>query len=206
MDGGYDDDKSFIFQTGQRTSLTIPTGDANKDFALLSLRLAPSVDNGVVGSLGQRELINRMQLTLRELGVLAETAGGSTRPGKYLVKLILNGQINANATWTNIGGSSLCQQALHSSNNFIVPNTGETIYSFFVSTVTSEANIISQDLSLVRDLGNSVLGGGTNNTYTASSRSNIYPDGPDHVTVTVANLGASAGAFNARLGWTEAQA
>jgi hypothetical protein len=206
MDGGYDDDKSFIFQTGQRTSLTIPTGDANKDFALLSLRLAPSVDNGVVGSLGQRELINRMQLTLRELGVLAETASGTTRPGKYLVKLILNGQASHNATWTNIGGSSLCQQALHATNDFIVANTGETIYSFFVSTVTGEANIQTQALELVRDLGNSVLGGGTNNTYTANSRSNIYPDGPDHVTVTVANIGSSAGAFNARLGWTEAQA
>ena len=206
MDGGYDDDKSFIFQSGMRTSLTIPTGDANKDFALLSLRLAPSVDNGVVGSLGQRELINRMQLTLSQLEVLAETTTGTTRPGKYLVKLILNGQVNANATWTNIGGSSLCQQALHSSTNFVVPNTGETIYSFFVSTVSAEANIVTQSLEKVRDLGNSILGGGTNNTYTASSRANIYPDGPDHVTVTVANIGASAGAFNARLGWTEAQA
>jgi hypothetical protein len=189
-----------------RNSLTIPTGDANKDYALLSLRLAPSVDNGVVGSLGQRELINRMQLTLSQLEVLAETTTGTTRPGKYLVKLILNGQVNANATWTNIGGSSLCQQALHSSTNFVVPNTGETIYSFFVSTVSAEANIVTQSLEKVRDLGNSILGGGTNNTYTASSRANIYPDGPDHVTVTVANIGASAGAFNARLGWTEAQA
>jgi hypothetical protein len=206
MDGGYDDDKSFIFQTGMRTSLAVPTGDITKDFAMLSLRLAPSVDNGVVGSLGQRELINRMQLTLRELGVLAETVSGSTRPGKYLVKLILNGQVNANATWTNIGGSSLCQQALHSTNNFILPNTGETIYSFFVSTVTNEAEIITRELDMVRDLGNSILGGGVNNTYTASSRANIYPDGPDHVTVTVANLGASVGAFNARIGWTEAQA
>jgi hypothetical protein len=206
MDGGYDDDKSFIFQSGMRNSLTVPTGDATKDFALLSLRLAPSVDNGVVGSLGQRELINRMQLTLRSLGVLAETASGSTRPGKYLVKLILNGQASHNATWVNVGGSSLCQQALHAANDFIVPNTGETIYSFFVSTVTGEANIQTQDLQLVRDLGNSILGGGTTNTYTATSRANIYPDGPDHVTVTVSNIGASAGAFNARLGWTEAQA
>ena len=206
MDGGYDDDKSFIFQTGMRTGLAVPAGDITKDFAMLSLRLAPSVDNGVVGSLGQRELINRMQLTLRELGVLAETASGSTRPGKYLVKLILNGQVNANATWTNIGGSSLCQQALHGATDFIVPNTGETIYSFFVSTVTNEAEIITRELNMVRDLGNSIIGGGTNNTYTASSRANIYPDGPDHVTVTVSNLGSSTGAFNARIGWTEAQA
>jgi len=206
MDGGYDDDKSFIFQAGMRTSLTIPTGDATKDYALLSLRLAPSVDNGVVGSLGQRELINRMQLTLSQLGVLAETASGSTRPGKFLVKLILNGQPDTTVSWQNVGGSSLCQYAFHTSDDYIVPNTGEVIYSFFVSTVTSEANIVTQELGKVRDLGNSILGGGINNTFAASSRANIYPDGPDHVTVTVSNIGSSAGAFNARLGWTEAQA
>jgi hypothetical protein len=189
-----------------RSSLVIPTGDATKDYALLSLRLAPSVDNGVVGSLGQRELINRMQLTLSQLGVLAETASGSTRPGKFLVKLILNGQPDTTVSWQNVGGSSLCQYAFHTSDDFVVPNTGETIYSFFVSTVTNEAEIVTTDLDKVRDLGNSILGGGTNNSFAASSRANIYPDGPDHVTITVSNLGASTGAFNARLGWTEAQA
>ena len=206
MDGGYDDDKSFIFQSGMRTALTIPTGSPDRDYSLLSLRLAPSVDNGVVGSLGQRELINRMQLTLKELGVLAETASGSTRPGKYLVKLILNGQPDTTVSWVNVGGSSLCQYAFHTSDDFIVPNTGETIYSFFVSTVTGEASIVQQDLGAVRDLGNSILGGGINNSFAANSRANIYPDGPDHVTVTVSNIGSSAGSFNARLGWTEAQA
>jgi hypothetical protein len=186
-----------------KTGLAVASGDPSKDLALLSLRLAPSVDNGVVGSLGQRELVNRMQLTLRELGVLAESGNA---PGKFLVKLILNGQPNANANWVNVGGSSLCQYAFHAATDFVVPNTGETVYSFFISTTRSEASVYTQHLDLVRDLGNSILGGGVNNVLAASSRSNIYPDGPDHVTVAISNLGSISGTVNARLGWTEAQA
>ncbi len=202
MDGKYDDDKSFIFQAGMRTALSVPAGSPSNDYALMSLRLAPSVDNGVVGSLGQRELINRMQLTLRQLNILTESGG--TSPAKVLVKIILNGQPSANASWTNVGGSSLCQYAFHSTNNTV--GNGETIYSFFVSAVRGEANIASEDLSLVRDLGNSILGGGTDNTFTANSRTNVYPDGPDHVTIAVSNIGAVPAIVNASLGWTEAQA
>jgi hypothetical protein len=202
MDGGYDDDKSFIFQAGMKTGLSIPSGSPQNDYALMSLRLAPSVDNGVVGSLGQRELINRMQLVLSQIGIMAESGG--TSPGKVLVKIILNGQPSSNATWLNVGGSSLCQYAFHGSNHTV--SNGETIYSFFVTTVRGEAEVNTQDLAAVRDLGNSILGGGTNNTFTANSRANVYPDGPDHVTIAVSNIGAVAVTTNARLGWTEAQA
>ena len=202
MDGGYDDDKSFIFQAGMKTGLSIPSGSPQNDYALMSLRLAPSVDNGVVGSLGQRELINRMQLVLSQIGIMAESGG--TSPGKVLVKIILNGQPSSNATWLNVGGSSLCQYAFHGSNHTV--SNGETIYSFFVTTVRGEAEVNTQDLAAVRDLGNSILGGGINNTLAANSRANVYPDGPDHVTIAVSNIGAVAVTTNARLGWTEAQA
>jgi hypothetical protein len=168
----------------------------------MSLRLAPSVDNGVVGSLGQRELINRMQLVLSQIGIMADSGG--TSPGKVLVKIILNGQPSSNATWLNVGGSSLCQYAFHGSNHTV--SNGETIYSFFVTTVRGEAEVNTQDLAAVRDLGNSILGGGINNTLAANSRANVYPDGPDHVTIAVSNIGAVAVTTNARLGWTEAQA
>jgi hypothetical protein len=47
------------------------------------MRLAPSVSNGIVGDLGQRDLINRAQLTLQDL-VLNVSAG------RYLVTGILN--------------------------------------------------------------------------------------------------------------------
>jgi hypothetical protein len=202
MDGGYDDDKSFIFQAGMKSGIIIPSGSPQNDYALMSLRLAPSVDNGVVGSLGQRELVNRMQLVLRQIGVLAESGGAS--PGKVLVKIILNGQPSSNATWQNVGGSSLCQYAFHGSSHTV--SNGETIYSFFVSTVRGEAEIRTEDLTKVRDLGNSILGGGISNVFAANSRANIYPDGPDLVTIAVSNIGNVNVATNARLGWTEAQA
>ena len=202
MDGGYDDDKSFIFQAGMKTGLSIPSGSPQNDYALMSLRLAPSVDNGVVGSLGQRELINRMQLVLSQIGIMAESGG--TSPGKVLVKIILNGQPSSNATWLNVGGSSLCQYAFHGSNHTV--SNGEVIYSFFVTTVRGEAEVNTQDLAAVRDLGNSIIGGGINNTLAANSRANVYPDGPDHVTIAVSNIGAVSVTTNARLGWTEAQA
>jgi hypothetical protein len=54
----------------------------------------------------------------------------------------------------------------------------------------------------VRDLGNSILGGGT-----SSPTANIYPDGPDVLTIAVTNLAASGDqAVFGRLSWTEAQA
>jgi hypothetical protein len=202
MDGGYDDDKSFIFQTGMKNANTIATGNVNTDFALLSLRLAPSVDNGVVGVLGQREIINRMQLTLEDVGVLAQSSG--TAPGRFLVKIILNARPSVTKPWQNVGGSSLCQFINHDSGETV--SGGESIYSFFISTIRSEAEVAKSSLEAVRDLGNSILGGGVSLNYDANARENIYPDGPDVITVAVSNLGTVAGTVNARLGWKEAQA
>jgi hypothetical protein len=57
------------------------------------------------------------------------------------------------------------------------------------------------DLTDVRDLGNSILGGGA-----ATSNTQIYPDGPDVLTIIVTNLGSTAIDVLGRLSWTEAQA
>ena len=64
MDGRFDDDKSLVFTYGQKTATTISSGATR---ALLSIRVAPSVDGGISAAFGQRELINRMQLFLRNL-------------------------------------------------------------------------------------------------------------------------------------------
>lgn len=186
MDGRYDDDKSFLFTAGMATALSVNAAATN---ALLSLRLSPSVDSGLTGILGARDLINRMQLTLREVGVYTA--------GTFLINLVLNGRVSA-GTYTAAGGSSLSQVCLHTATTTITG--GETIYSFFVNN-----GVIVKDLDLVRDLGNSILGGGTSLTA-PTTVNNIYPDGPDLVTVTATNLGASAATVNARLSWTEAQA
>jgi hypothetical protein len=207
MDGGYDDDKSFVFQAGMKSGVVVPRSSSTRS-ALLSLRLAPSVDNGVVGVFGERELINRMQLRLRQMDVLSLVAGTAGNPGAFLVELILNPRFNTSVgnTWENVGGSSLSQVCYHAANTTLIG--GEPIFSFFVSTQSGEANVVQQDLGLVRDLGNSILGGGTTNTA-QTTELNIYPDGPDIVTIAIRNLsgaGVTTATVNGRLSWTEAQA
>jgi hypothetical protein len=186
MDGRYDDDKSFLFTAGMITSLSVNAAATN---ALLSIRLAPSVDSGLTGLLGSRELINRMQLTLREVGVLSG--------GNFLISLILNGRVSG-GSYTAAGGSSLAQVCRHTVGQTVTG--GETVYSFFTDT-----RVTSRELDLVRDLGNSVLGGG--NTLNAPTTvNNIYPDGPDIIVVAATNVGTAATTINARISWTEAQA
>jgi hypothetical protein len=187
MDGRYDDDKSFLFTSGMPTALSIAAGATN---ALLSLRLAPSVDSGLTGILGQRDLINRMQLTLRSMGIIST--------GNCLISITLNGRVSG-GTFTAAGGSSLSQICLHTTGTTITG--GETIFSYFVGP-----GVFSQELDLVRDLGNSILGGG--NTLNAPTTvNNVYPDGPDIVTIVARNLSVGIStSVNARLSWTEAQA
>lgn len=193
MDGRFDDDKSFVFQGGMNTALTNITAGAR--VALISLRLAPTVDNGLTGLLGVREIINRMQLTFRAMGAYVTGANMAFR-----IELILNGRVSA-GTFAPVGGSSLAQVAYHTGTTTVTG--GETIFSFFVS---SNGSVTTQDLSIVRDLGNSILGGGTTLT-SPTTTANVYPDGPDLITICATNVTAVAtNSINARISWTEAQA
>jgi len=196
MDGRFDDDKSLLFTYGQRTTTNISAG-ATK--ALFSIRVAPSVDNGTPAEFGARELINRMQLVLRALDI---TTRAST--SNLLVTAVLNGVPTnvSSVTWKNViqgsateFNSSLSQIADYSGGSATVAG-GEVTGGFFVNSTTSLS------LEAVRDLGNSILGGGT-----SAPGSNIYPDGPDVLTISVTNL-ASSGSQDVfgRLSWTEAQA
>jgi hypothetical protein len=197
MDGKYDDDKSYIFQAGLNTPLS--NLGANTSAAVLSIRIAPSVDSGITGLLGARDLINRMQLTLRQMDVVATGSAAIFR-----VELILNGRIGGTGagTFAAAGGSSLAQVATHSTSGATTINGGESILSFFVYT----PSVVQQDLILVRDLGNSILGGGTSTTVPTSVL-NLYPDGPDVVTIKVTNVSAvTTNTIASRISWTEAQA
>jgi hypothetical protein len=198
MDGRYDDDKSFIFQAGQTTALA--NLGASASAALLSIRLAPSVDSGITGVLGARDLINRMQLTLRQMDIVATGSAAIFR-----VELVLNGQIGGSGAgaFASAGGSSLAQVARHATATpFTTVTGGETILSFFVYT----PSVVQQDLNLVRDLGNSILGGGLSNTVPTSTV-NLYPDGPDVVTIRVTNVSSvTTNTIASRISWTEAQA
>lgn len=193
MDGRYDDDKSLLFTFGQNVFTNIASG-ASK--ALFSIRVSPSVDNGIPAAFGAREIINRMQLVLRALDITTKTAGSN-----MLVTAVLNGLPSTATTWTNavrdigtVTNSSLAQVADYQGGTTTLSG-GETTGGFFVATTGSI------DLNTVRDLGNSILGGGT-----ASANAGVYPDGPDTLTIVVQNLGASAVDVLGRLSWTEAQA
>jgi hypothetical protein len=193
MDGRYDDDKSLVFTYGQNATTNIASG-ATK--ALLSIRVAPSVDNGVAAAFGQRELINRMQLVLRNMGI--SIRGGT---GNVLLRAFLNAIPSTATTWTNAVGnisglqnSSLAQIADYGGGSTVV--TGGEITAGLFSSGTS-----TLDLSSVRDLGNCILGGGG-----TTSNVGIYPDGPDTLTITVTNVGAQAVDVTGRISWTEAQA
>jgi len=194
MDGGFDDDASLVFTYGQTGGINIPAGASR---ALFSIRLAPSVDNGVAANFGQREIINRMQLKLNAVGVTTTSATTN-----YLVRVYLNALPSRQAFWGSptafepgTGNSSLAQIADYRVIGTVGVSGGE-ITGGFLSAGTD-----SISLANVRDLGNAILGGGG-----ASAETGIYPDGPDTITIVVTNLGTAAASFQGRLSWTEAQA
>jgi hypothetical protein len=162
---------------------------------LISIRLAPSVDNGIPGSLGQREILNRMQLILSSVGIISSHAAE--------VILKLNGALNNNE-WKRVSNPSLSQLIYHSTNDTI--NGGTIINSFRATggTGTTNRNLIvtTAELGDIATLGNSILGG-----------DNTFPDGPDVLTVvarlvedpsTVSN--SNPFVIGARISWAESQA
>ena len=162
---------------------------------LISIRLAPSVDTSTPGFLGEREIINRMQLILNQTSIL------STHTAE--IQLVLNAQLNTNA-WQRVNNPSLSQLLIHSNEDFLTG--GASIYNFRASGDTGTTNrvqqLTSQNLAEVATLGNSILGG-----------NNVYPDGPDVLTV-VATLQEDPSTVSAtnpfvitgRISWSESQA
>jgi len=193
MDGRFDDDKSLIFTYGATTATTVGAGAA---IAIMGIRLGPSVDNGQAAAFGAREVINRMQLKLDSFGI---TQTGTAQP--LLITLVLNGTPSTTTAWTNaVGGTAQPNSSLANIVSYAGGSTtmtsGEVVSGFFSGGVTDRI-----DLTTVRDLGNAILGGGS-----ANSNANIFPDGPDTMTIVVRNLGASSASVFGRLSWTEAQA
>lgn len=193
MDGGFDDDKSLVFNFGTTTPLSIP---ANQTVPVMAIRIAPSADNGTVGIFGAKEIVNRMQLQLADMATVSS--------GAILVNLVLNatvsgftGQFGPIASGTQVS-SSLAQVAVNTNGSATITG-GESVTAFYSTSVDS------QNLDKVRDLGNSILGGGTNNTV-PTSQANMYPDGPDILYVVATNTTASPVTVLARVNWKEAQA
>jgi len=193
----FNDDKSLIFNYGTTTNVTLASAAT---VPILAIRIAPSVDNGQTGLLGSKEIINRMQLQLVELGVYTS--------GPMLINLVLNGYCTsfsgsfASPTTGIVGGftSSLAQIAANTAPAATI-NGGESVAAAFTNT----GGTSTLDLSGVRDLGNSILGGGTSASV-PTSQANLYPDGPDILYVVATNILTTANTIVARLSWKEAQA
>ena len=108
MDGNFDGDEGYQF-TFNRVNYGLPATIGQKQVAFC-MRLSPSVSNGLIGELGDRDLINRAQVTMRNMIV-------NITAGRYLVEGILNpSNIDAaNTAWSginNLGGGfqpSLCE-------------------------------------------------------------------------------------------------
>ena len=81
-DGLFDSDRGYIFNYAS-TGISVST---TKTTAFL-IRLAPSVSNAVVGDLGDRELLNRAQLLLKEIAITSDTGTGG-----IVVEGVLNPQ------------------------------------------------------------------------------------------------------------------
>ena len=77
---------------------------------------------------------------------------------------------------------------------------GETIYSFFTTPNSST----SQPLTAIRDVGTSILSGGTT-LNVPTTPTNLYPDGPDVLVVCATPL-SGTNTINARFSWIENQA
>jgi hypothetical protein len=162
---------------------------------IISIRLAPSVDFGIPGALGQREIINRMQLILDDINIL------TTHTVQIILKL--NGALTSQS-WQRVNNPSLSQLMYHSTSDRVVGGT--LVYSFRAqgNTGTTGRTPISTIVNLeeVISIGNSILGGDS-----------PYPDGPDVLTVSAVlvedpSTVTSTNPFNisARLGWKESQA
>ena len=195
MDGQFNDDKSLIFNYGTTAQLAVPAGAT---VPVIAIRIAPSVDNGQIGLLGNKEIINRMQLQLVELGIVSA--------GTFLIQLILNGYCTSfSGAWTgpSIGNaytSSLAQVAANTTTTATITG-GESVAAAF----TNSSGQTTLDLSQVRDLGNSILGGG-NTSAVPTGQAGQYPDGPDILYVVATNTAGSPTNILARLSWKEAQA
>ena len=163
---------------------------------LISIRLSPSCDNNLIGAVGERDIINRMQLKMQEMGI---SVSHDCR-----ISVILNGKLS-NLEYSNVGAPSLSQYIAHTGGDTV--SDGITIYQFRASGGSIGANgertVASQtfDLSSLIDLGNSILGG-----------DNVFPDGPDIITIAASVLDTttvnqtSPFQVSSRISWAESQA
>jgi len=186
MDGSFDEDRGYFFNYAN-TAVVVGGGVGNTVIPFL-IRLCPSVSNSIVGDLGNRELLNRAQLLLQKLEV--------TSTVNVNVTGILNptGLAIDSTKWININSVVNGSQPSFAQIYTGVTGTagpGERIFS----TIVQANNQNNLDLSNLKEMANSVIGG-----------NQMFPDGPDVLGILLTNLTGSTTAAQVNLFWTEAQA
>ena len=174
----------------QYTYFLYPDGSINNTSGpnyqpLISLRLSPSVSEGLTGKLGDRDVINRMQLRLQEIGVSTDRLVD--------VKLLLNPRLN-NLNFTGVSAPSLTQIVQHTASDTV--SGGVQVYNFRASGGqggSEQSTTVNVDELF--ELSNSILGGDS-----------VFPDGPDILTVAVSRLTDEITLTSAKMSWSEAQA
>jgi hypothetical protein len=187
MDGRFDTDKSYLFTGLNRTAISVGTG---QERPIVSIRLAPSVDNGIGRPFGVRNLINRSAVILQQVGVITT--------GIFEISVRINSETTLflnDDNWQPAGNGSITQYLDHSVvGTTPLPDAGDQVFSFFSEQGDSRFSVTERNIGQIRELGNSILGG-----------NNIYPDGPDVLTINARNITGRTEAIFARISWTESQ-
>jgi hypothetical protein len=188
MDGQFDGDRGYYFNYANTCTTTLTAYATPTPIFLL--RLSPSVSNGIVGNMGDRDLINRAQILLQKMEV---TANRTVR-----VTGLINPQGISGVNWFNINSTFYQGQPSFTqvSNTF----TGGSVYTGgerIFSSICAANSLNVLDLSALKELSNGVIGG-----------QDLFPDGPDTLLINVQNLDPLGTATNTiiNLYWSEAQA
>lgn len=194
--GGFTVPNSTVVNIGAPSSGGDPVNLGVQQIPLLTIRLAPSVDSGLPGALGEREIINRMQLKLEEIGMIITH--------DCEVSLILNADLS-NVSYEAVTQPSLSQLIKHQAGDEALGGTQIFQYRASGGSTNSSGkrltNTSNQNISNLIDLGNSILGG-----------DGTFPNGPDTLTLAVnvvdtTDISAdSPFQVSSRITWAESQA
>ena len=180
MDGFFNEDRSYLFTAFNSTVLSATSAE----HALLSVRLAPSVDYGIPGPLGVRNVVNHTALKLQSVGIV------TNNPIQVFVRVNAEPQTvfkNLSA-WQSAPNGSIAQYFDHTkSGSFEMEGSGGDLIASFFATPDIQNNGFNNpryvsdsfNIEIVRLLTNSILGGDF-----------VFPDGPDVVTVSVKTFGS----------------
>jgi hypothetical protein len=194
MDGQFDNDRGYFFNYSNINPV-LTSFALNATSNVFMIRLAPTVSNGIVGDMGQRDLLNRAQLLLQKLEVIPAPANTVVN-----VTGILNpsGITLANMLWSNVNSTgqgsqpSFAQIGIGALGTGYISGSGERIFS----TIAPGGAQNTIDLSALKELSNTIIGG-----------NGIFPDGPDTLMIQIsqANATTMTGCI-LNIFWTEAQA